>query len=84
MAEQQYGFLLLERENSGKAFQIRGICETLHVNMLKCVEEASMCYANNRNMKIGYFQILSNGQLVKALHSAPANCRLEEMTRHSQ
>lgn len=77
--EVRFGYLLLARDNCSRPYEIRALCDQLYGNMLKCVEDAGVCYSSNVNhhgLKIAYFQLLSNSQIVKALHIA-TSCQLE-------
>lgn len=78
--EVQYGYLLLERECSSGPYSVTAVCSKLFANMWDCITEASTSYnlrSNPNSVKIAYFQVMSNGAIVKSLH---ATCRLEEAT----
>lgn len=76
MVQEQYGYLLLNKESADETFAVVAVCNKLFANMWECMNEATLSL-NQRpaSTKIGYFQIMSNGAIVKNLH---ATCRLQQ------
>ena len=71
---EKYGFMFLYKLNQDEAFKLYTCSEVLFDNMIECVQAArshpslDIVDHSNFELKIAYFQILTNNQIVRELH----------------
>lgn len=69
----RYGFMYLKRAGPSNAYAIHCFTDSLYENMISCVQAAtsySMDTADSDcKMKIAYFKILNNSEIVRELHN---------------
>lgn len=68
-----FGFCLLKRSSINEAFEITDSSDKLYTHVMHCITSAKTMYFDsedcfNINVKIGYFKVLNDDEVVKNLH----------------
>ncbi|GFT09431.1 uncharacterized protein NPIL_343471, partial [Nephila pilipes] len=73
--EPRFGFMYLKRTVSSNAYTIHCFSDSLYENMISCVQAANVYQLDEidevgSKMKIAYFKILNNNDIVRELHNS--------------
>lgn len=70
----KYGFMYLHRFDVTSPYRINSVTEVLYDNMIQCVDSAVRHPVDTVDhpdckMKIAYFKIMTNSEIIKELHA---------------
>lgn len=79
MEMEKFGFLYLGKNSTGDSFHVYTCCEKLYESIFECINDAKHANVDvpdhpDFTLKIAYFKVLNNHEIVKQIHSPTEIC----------